>query len=1343
MVPMASIAKVDGKCNAFVENTHIQVNGIGLPAIALCDTGAQTHLLVSPTVARRARKQLQARVTRLDNPIQLLDYRKQPAGRVEKKLIATLEIDGRRFPDQSFLVTETGHDVFIGLRWMEEHGLLLDCKNHKIIWPDDLPALAKFSPAIELPPRCLLDRYVRPEIQKDADRRDKAMAKAEKKYRILRRPWRRPERSDILSNAPQTEVLDASNSVPELKTDQTTPSISALEAAEDQQVIAALVSKIEADPRRKRWESLINSLPQEIIPFETQQDTDEIDPVETEEIDDLTSIRQQIAQLQTQETPSFPNWKTFDGKRIPFPADEDPTHIELVRSRLPKQLAHLEGFFSRKEADTLPDYRPGHDVVLELERPPPASGPPRYRTPIQYLPLEREIVDKLLKMDFIEPCMQPDAASVLFAPKPHSAERRFCIDFRWRNDHLKPRIVPAPSLNGTMFNCRDARHMSKIDIIQAFHRLRMAVGSEYLTAFRTRQGTFQWKVLPFGLKVGPAWWQQFINAQLQELLDYCASAYADDVLIYSGEEPEHWEHCEEIIYRLHKANLQGDIKKSRFNVSKIDYLGVIMEAGVGISIDPAKIQAIQDWRFEDLTTRSAIRSFLGLCNYVRMFCHHASGIAEPLNRLLKKDTPFKMNEEQRQAFEAMKRLACEAPVLAFFRPGRPTRVETDASRNATGGVVWQQQDDCEWKPVGYFSKTMTPAERAYPIQDRELLAVVQTLEHYCPELLGQKFFVVTDHQALLYFSSKQVLSTRQVRWADFLSNFDITFQYRPGKENVAADALSRKTVDLPTVKARERAERAMALIPPEKINIPIAAISNDSPNDVDVPQGADLVELIRHENNFQGLGMEDGKLLVPEKTSDDRIFLRTALIREAHVPKIFAHPGQNKVIKMLEREYAWPNLKQDVRRYIRNCYDCRRNKTPRDKTPGLLHPLPIPNAVWDHVVVDGKDMPKDRHGYNYVWAFIDKFSRIMATLPGHKTDKAETLAMRYYRYLYRFMGMPLTWISDNGGQFVSRFLAKLNELTGTKHRHGSALHPQSQGAVEFTNQELDQRLRFYIDKYQDDWSEHLPALDFAHNSSWHSAIDMAPLKVAFGRDVRNPLSLDLTTAEAETEPEKKALAIIKNIKAVQDLARNAALVAQKRQETQANKKRRPVDFGVGDKVFLSKKGFATVAPTTRLESQWVGPFKILEERGHSFVLDLPTGYKMMNLFHADRLRKADDNPLPQQVQTPPPPEDINGEPEWEVERIERARLHGRKKQLEYQVSWKGCDPDDNWYPAANFKNAPVALEKFHEEHPNAPGPPTRLRDWVRAAAADEIDGDHTDDNKPHKEGRRAKTRRHD
>ncbi|XP_044720159.1 reverse transcriptase (RNA-dependent DNA polymerase) domain-containing protein [Hirsutella rhossiliensis] len=630
------------------------------------------------------------------------------------------------------------------------------------------------------------------------------------------------------------------------------------------------------------------------------------------------------------------------------------------------------------------------------------------------------------------------------------------------NDHLKVASRPL--------------RPSKIDVIQAFHRLRMDPDSEYLTAFRTRFGTFRWKVLPFGLKVGPAWFQQFINAQLHDLLDRCASAYADDVLIYSDKEEDHWKDCQEVIWRLHQANLQGDIKKSRFNVTKVDYLGVLLEAGVGLSVDPRKVRSIQDWKFEDLRDRTAIRSFVGLCNFIRVFCYHASGVAEPLNRLLKKDVAFVMGPEQREAFDQLKRLAIEAPVLAFFRPELPTRLETDASRNATAGVLWQEQPDQTWKPVGFFSKTMTPAERAYPIQDRELLAVVQSLEHFYPELLGQKFDVITDHEALVHFSTKRLLSVRQIRWSDFLAQFDIRFLYRPGRLNVVADALSRKTAELPTVKAREAEERTVTLIPPERLGFatdsldPTAAGNlppqNFSPEpkptrplvlratsalqtpedrgiqqtpDQDrpeldpnsVPKGAELVSLIRQENLLQDLGTHGTHLIVPAQTSDKQTFLQTALIREAHEPQIFAHAGQNKVIKLLQRDFYWPRMKEDIRRYIRNCHDCRRNKTPRDKTPGLLHPLPVPTSVWEHVECDGKDMPKDRYGYDYVWTFVCKLSRIIATLPGKKNDTAEVLASRYFRYLYRFFGMPsygfLTTLD-------SLFLPSSQRLTGSRER---------------------------------------------------------------------------------------------------------------------------------------------------------------------------------------------------------------------------------------------------------------------------------------------------------------------
>lgn len=206
---------------------------------------------------------------------------------------------------------------------------------------------------------------------------------------------------------------------------------------------------------------------------------------------------------------------------------------------------------------------------------------------------------------------------------------------------------------------------------------------------------------------------------------------------------------------------------------------------------------------------------------------------------------------------------------------------------------------------------------------------------------------------------------------------------------MAADALSRRTADLPTVKAREREERTKVLISQERIEPCVRATLAEDTSQLDepeVPGGADLIHVIKKGNERQNLGEHERRLHVPETTTDGKIFLRTALIREAHVPQIFAHASENKTVRMLRREYAWPGMTRDIRQYVKNCHECRRNKVPRDKTPGLLHPLPVPKHVWEQVVVDGKDMPFDQYGYNYVWAFVCKFSRILATVPGKKAD---------------------------------------------------------------------------------------------------------------------------------------------------------------------------------------------------------------------------------------------------------------------------------------------------------------------------------------------------------------------
>lgn len=491
-------------------------------------------------MAAKAIQFLGAKLVKMDKPVQLTDYRKKATEKATHKIIATFEIDGRKFKDEEFMIADTGYNIFVGQQWLVEKDVWLHPRTKAIAWPDELSEMAQFSPTI------IVDdskRRMDKRAQADMERRDELMKEEDQQMKVLQ----------ILQN-PQRSI-QAINTRPE--EESLSPEIAALHAA------------IDADPRQERWKR--QKLPENTTPFETDQ----------------------FPTISINAVRSSPAWKTYDGQPIPFPEGEDPEHVQRVSKALPARLAHLEGFFSKKASTRLPPSRPGHDVVLELTK--PLEGqPPSYRTPLSLLPLEKETTDDLLKIGFIEPCMEDHAASVLFVPKPHEDARRFCADYRWVNNFIASRLVKAPDVNGTIANCRNAKRYSKIDIIRAFNRLLMHPDSRYLTAFKTRQGTFRWKVLPFGLKVGPAWWQAFINAQLQELLDLFANAYADDVLIYADEDNDeaHFAQVEEVIYRLHNADLQGDIKKSRFNVTQVDYLGMVIEAGKGVRIDPEKMKAI-------------------------------------------------------------------------------------------------------------------------------------------------------------------------------------------------------------------------------------------------------------------------------------------------------------------------------------------------------------------------------------------------------------------------------------------------------------------------------------------------------------------------------------------------------------------------------------------------------------------------------------------------------------------------------------------------------------------------------------------------------------------------------
>jgi len=202
----------------------------------------------------------------------------------------------------------------------------------------------------------------------------------------------------------------------------------------------------------------------------------------------------------------------------------------------------------------------------------------------------KKYITENLQKGFIAPGCAPHAAPVLFTRKADGG-LRFCVDYWKLNMMTWKDRYPIPLIDETLARLGKARIFTKLDIRQAFHRIRIHPDSEDLTTFRTRYGTYKFKVVPFGLTNGPATYQRYMNDVLFDYLDDFCTAYLDDILIYSENELEHEEHVKKVLERLRQAGLQADIKKCEFSVKKTKFLGFIISTN-GIEVDLEKTAVI-------------------------------------------------------------------------------------------------------------------------------------------------------------------------------------------------------------------------------------------------------------------------------------------------------------------------------------------------------------------------------------------------------------------------------------------------------------------------------------------------------------------------------------------------------------------------------------------------------------------------------------------------------------------------------------------------------------------------------------------------------------------------------
>jgi hypothetical protein len=826
------------------------------------------------------------------------------------------------------------------------------------------------------------------------------------------------------------------------------------------------------------------------------------------------------------------------------------------------------------------------------------------------LPLAKEEavhkwVDKLLAQAVIERSYSAyNSPLFLVKKRTETAGKpnfRVVLDYRQVNENTAPDTYSMREIR----SCLDQigrispKTFSSLDLTNGFHQLPLAEGARDPTSFTIfGKGHYRFTSAPQGAMTSPAGFSRMMDIVCQGMKNVLA--YVDDILVMSPNQSLHLQHLEQLFIRLKQNGLKLNLDKCTFASEQVSYLGFLI-TGEGIAPGTDKLAAIK--QFPLPRTLKEVRSWVGLCNFFREHVLDFNKYSAPMTKLTKKDCSWKsgtLPPDAIAAFRALQKLLCTAPIIAYPRSELPFLVTCDAATGEVGtgdgggyGAYLSQRDPKTGKErvIAYASRGLRKHEISYSAYTAEMSCITWAIIHWHTYLYGNTFTVFTDHQPLVPVNKMNAKTLNRLQELRTAYQFDIT--YKRGCTNVVADALSRAPVDSPEMENPHIKHYNMCEIVRHNYPANSDFATNNGIEQLQMAQNDDalfkdvktvifghllhptMTKLQRRQISALAAELEIDVSTGLVVRKDTKVIFAPASIRRellqlTHSSKMGGHMGLDKTIGRLNKNFWWPKMQSDIKKYISFCDICQ-------KADPALHKrtLQAPMQKFSEATVPNEKLFGDligplhnENGYKYCLVLQCEFTKMIEVVALKSKEASEVAAAIYKHWILR-KGSFKSFGSDNGKEFVNSVMKELADRFGFKHVTTTPYHPQA-NPIERVNRIVISYVKKNVEN-TNEWPELLPALCMAYNTMDHSSTKFSPFLLFHGHSPNLPVQ-----ELAKHEPIYSTSAVAENFirqRAMWHSAQENLKVAREKRNNYFAKNCTERKFWVGQQVLVHRPNY--------------------------------------------------------------------------------------------------------------------------------------------------------------------------